>query len=112
MTSDEVGYGKPPRRHRFPPGRSGNPGGRPKKRASLLDDLGEALDAQEGGVTRQKAIVARLVKEAASGDLKAAQLVISLARSIGHDDHVADEADEEALARFVRAEIEAERRKE
>lgn len=63
---DELGYGKPPRWAQFPPGRSGNPKGRPRKKrdspqapaASEVDALQrKTLDQQvtvnEGGKTKK-----------------------------------------------------------
>jgi hypothetical protein len=43
----DVGYGKPPKEHRFPPGRSGNPaGGRKKARNFDRSRLGELVDKE------------------------------------------------------------------
>ena len=43
----DVGYGKPPKEHRFPPGRSGNPaGGRKKARNFYSSRLGELVDKE------------------------------------------------------------------
>lgn len=33
---DDVGYGRPPKKHRFKPGQSGNPRGRPRERRHAL----------------------------------------------------------------------------
>lgn len=40
----EVGFGKPPRCHQFPPGRSGNPKGRPPRALGKHQQLVEAMD--------------------------------------------------------------------
>src|ERR1700722_7852192 len=42
----EVGYGRPPRKTRFQPGKSGNPRGRPKVERPLGDALREELQRQ------------------------------------------------------------------
>jgi hypothetical protein len=54
----EVGYGRPPRKTRFQPGKSGNPRGRPKVERPLGDALREELYRQievvnEMGVKRK-----------------------------------------------------------
>ena len=44
----EVGYGKPPKATRFKPGKSGNPGGRPKgsgKKSRTTDAVVEKMKA-------------------------------------------------------------------
>lgn len=42
----EVGYGKPPKAHRFKPGQSGNPGGRKKGGKNMRTILQEALESR------------------------------------------------------------------
>jgi Family of unknown function (DUF5681) len=72
----EVGYKKPPRHTRFRQGRSGNPNGRPKQARNLLTDLHEELQqritVREGGterrMTRQRAVVMRLLDKALKGE--------------------------------------------
>jgi hypothetical protein len=44
MSEEEKGYGKPPKKHQFKKGVSGNPRGRPKGKSSLLSDLNKIVN--------------------------------------------------------------------
>jgi Family of unknown function (DUF5681) len=80
-----VGYGKPPLHSRFKAGQSGNPRGRPrgtKNRITILNQtLNERVLVTDNGkrksITKQEAIFKQLVNKAASGDHRAAQLLLS-----------------------------------
>ena len=75
---EKVGYGKPPKHTRFPPGKSGNPRGRPKGSRSLADFTKDELDkvrvVTEGGrkkrLQTRQIIVMKTVQKAISGDHK------------------------------------------
>jgi hypothetical protein len=79
MSGDEVGYKKPPRHSRFRKGRSGNPRGRPRQARNLLTELHEELrqriTVREAGterrISRQRAVVMRLLDKALKGELGA-----------------------------------------
>jgi Family of unknown function (DUF5681) len=85
----KVGYCCPPEHTRFKKGQSGNPQGRPKgtlNLATVLErTLRERVVINENGkrktVTKLEAAVKQLTNKAASGDLKAFQLLTALARS-------------------------------
>lgn len=74
-----VGYGRPPKEHRFRKGQSGNPKGRPKKAKSLQSLMDRELDqivtVKEGGhelrLTKREAIVKRHVNSALTGNTRA-----------------------------------------
>jgi hypothetical protein len=82
----EVGYQKPPRHTRFPKGRSGNPKGRPRHARNLLTDLHEELQqritVREAGterrISRQRAVVMRLLDKALKGELGAMVKLVDL----------------------------------
>lgn len=86
----EVGYGKPPRRTRFPKGQSGNPRGRPSGAKNLSSLLSEALNERvivaENGrrrtITKRKAIITQIVNRAAKGDWRGAKLILDLEQDI------------------------------
>jgi len=91
---DEVGYGKPPKEHRFKKGTSGNPRGRPsrtKNMDSLINlELDQAITLKEGGreirLPKRQAIVKRLVNNALKGDPRAIQYLVQYAREHGAGD--------------------------
>ncbi|MGO9390702.1 DUF5681 domain-containing protein [Rhodoblastus sp.] len=81
---DGIGYGRPPLHSRFKPGESGNPRGRPKGavsfKADLLEELSEtiAVGGGEVRITKQRAIVKRLVAASLDGNPKATTALINL----------------------------------
>jgi hypothetical protein len=74
----EVGYRKPPRRHQFKSGQSGNLRGRPKgsKNASTIvrEILARKIQNRSGGrvrrITVQEGILLRLIDDALKGNVK------------------------------------------
>ena len=86
----EVGYGKPPREHQFPPGRSGNPGGRKKGSRGLKTDLHAELSSvltisinkQPVSGTKQRLMLKSLATRAAAGDVRASALLLPLIMQI------------------------------
>jgi uncharacterized protein DUF5681 len=114
--SERIGYGKPPRAHRFKPGVSGNPSGRPKKTNTVLADLFKELNStaniSETGhqqrSTKQRAILRRLVDLGVSGDLRAVKMIVDLAsQEILKSGNVTDEVgpdDSDVLRNFIKRE--------
>ncbi len=86
-----VGYGKPPAKTKFKPGASGNPKGRPRgsKNFSMVieEELSEHVAIIENGrqkrFSKGKVVAKQLVNQAATGDPKAMQTLISATRSRG-----------------------------
>jgi len=82
----EVGYKRPPANHQFKTGQSGNPKGRPKLvkafKADLREELEELITIQEGGksrqITKQRALIKKLLLKALGGDLGAQKALTSL----------------------------------
>lgn len=108
-----VGYGKPPRHTQFKKGRSGNPRGRPKGAKNLSTELAEELQERialrEGGarrvVSKQRAMLKRLMEKALQGDARSASLVINMvARFL---DQSAADAEPTVLAEEDQAILEA-----
>jgi len=87
----QVGYGKPPKDHQFRPGQSGYPKGRAQGTKNLKTDLAEELQetilVRERGrplqVSKQRAIVKRLVEKTLNGDARAASNLLNLIRVLG-----------------------------
>lgn len=87
--SGDAGYGKPPKSSRFQKGASGNPNGRPRGSCNLRTQvariLNEKVIVNENGrrksITKLQAAMKQQANKAASGDLKALQMLVSLQRS-------------------------------
>lgn len=90
---DEVGYRRPPKSGRFPKGRSGNPKGRPKGargfKAMLLEELAKEVVGMQDGkrvkITKERAIILKLVNDAATGNARARAEVIAFLRQLDPD---------------------------
>lgn len=85
----EVGYGRPPKSHRFTKGRSGNPAGAPRREArnlqTILEDaFAERIVARANGkprrVSKLEAMLSAEMQAALRGDARAIRHVLSLAK--------------------------------
>jgi hypothetical protein len=82
-TDERVGNCRPPRATRFRPGQSGNPRGRPNRARIVGTLIARALDetveaTENGRITKLEAALTQLANHAASGDLRATQIALSL----------------------------------
>ena len=90
----EVGYGKPPKEHRFGKKVSGNPNGRPRKTKdidTLIDrELDQVITMKEGGreirLRKREAMVKRLVNSALNGNPRAIEYLVKYAKEHGAAD--------------------------
>lgn len=81
-----VGYGKPPRKHQFQPGQSGNPRGRPRGAKGLKAELREELnewvtitaDGKPRRIRKRRLVLKALAAQAAKGNVAAADKLLSL----------------------------------
>jgi Family of unknown function (DUF5681) len=103
-TDYSVGYGKPPRKHWFQPGQSGNPRGRPKgakNTATLLREiLDRKIEVRTGGtprkITVREAILTRFAESSLKGDTKAAAFLMQrYDMPEGAQEHASDTTPEE-----------------
>ncbi len=91
---EEVGYGKPPKATRFKKGQSGNPKGRPKGSRNFSTDVKATLEApvqlkiqgRDQTVATQQAALLRLREKALTGDARALDRLLGLARTYNDDD--------------------------
>jgi hypothetical protein len=83
--STQVGYSKPPPEHRFKPGRSGNPKGRPKgaknESTILRDILTRKIANRSGGRVRKISVLEgihlRIADDALKGNTKSATFILN-----------------------------------
>ncbi len=91
---EEVGYGKPPKATRFKKGQSGNPKGRPRGSRNFSTDVKATLDqpvqlkirGRNKTVATQQAALLRLREKALSGDGRALDRLLELARTYNEED--------------------------
>ena len=110
-SSEPVGYGRPPKQHRFKKGQSGNPSGRPKAKPSMRFDLENELaqmtsseDGNGANMTKSRALVKALVSAALNGDMRAMTMILSFTdKTSGSDsDHeVTSDEDQEIINDFI-----------
>lgn len=110
-----TGYGRPPKKHQFPKGKSGNPKGRPKGAKGLKTDLKEELASkitvkiagQEHTGTKQRLMLKAITLRAATGDTRAAEKLFNLILTVlGAEDEDAhnqrlSKRDQELLDQFL-----------
>ena len=109
-----VGYGRPPKKHQFKPGQSGNPRGRPresKNEATIWRDvLSKRIPIREAGKTRKvsvlEAMILKYIERALGDDIKAATFVLNRIRLIDGsapaETEGFDQDDQEVLDAFIK----------
>jgi Family of unknown function (DUF5681) len=103
MDDGKVGYKRPPKATQFKPGKTGNARGRPKGSrkldADLVEMLSQVMTVREGGktrrISRQEAILRRLLSQALQGDEKAIKLILSMRTKVDATRQAADQQPEE-----------------
>jgi hypothetical protein len=109
-TLQEVGYRRPPRAHRFKPGQSGNPRGRPKgakNEATILTELlNRKIDVRRGRrmrrITILEAILLQFVEDALKGNSKSAGFLLNrYAATQGPDAQPSDDLNEGAYDAMI-----------
>jgi hypothetical protein len=102
--SGPIGYKQPPKHLQFQPGQSGNPNGRPKGarnfKSDLRDELSETISFREGNrevsISKQRALIKRLVGSAIEGDARSIATLMSFcARAVGEDNDDQQQAPED-----------------
>jgi hypothetical protein len=87
MSDDQDGsHRDPPRSHRFKPGQSGNPRGRPRGTRNLRTDLTQLLkkhipvreDGETRHISRQEAILLSLYGKGVRGDVRAIMSILTM----------------------------------
>jgi len=113
---DDVGYGHTPKHTRFKPGRSGNPGGRPKGARNFKTDVRFTLetpvkvtrDGMPRKVSTQKAMLLRLREKALGGDPRALDRLIHLAQAYNNEETAAAgslSADDAEILKIFKARV-------
>lgn len=103
---EDVGYGKPPKAHRFKPGQSGNPTGRPKGVKNELTIIHELLSQKitinvRGRVKRItlfEALYRRALDAGLKGDLKSIAFILNRFRGLADGQSPTDEPSEDDKA--------------
>ena len=115
----EVGYGKPPKKHQFTPGHSGNPKGRPKGAKSedtiVRDVINRKVGLTLGGKARNvpllEAVWTKIADDALKGNAKAQTLITNRARALDTTEpENALSPDDEKVLQSYRRQVEADLR--
>ena len=99
----EVGYGRPPKGTRFQPGRSGNPGGRPRNSLNLKTTfqqvMSEPVTVIKNGVrtrvTSFAAVSHKVQQQALEGNVPSQRTYFSCAERFGEDESTSTQEHED-----------------
>jgi hypothetical protein len=108
----EVGYGRPPKKTQFKPGRSGNPKGRSKGAKNedtiFRDIINMKIAMSVGGRTRKvpllKAVWTRVADDALKGNARAVALLLNRCRlleGVAPENSELDQDDQEVLDAYI-----------
>lgn len=114
---DQVGYGKPPRKHQFKKGQSGNPKGRPRKaKATLapptdafsetfLEGMERPIPIRIGGstttISTREANIRKLSESALKGSVPASRVLLQHDREIARDKLAREEQTRREVSEYL-----------